>query len=215
MKTLVKICGITSVNDAVAASEAGADFIGLIFVPHSPRCVSVEKARQIIEAVDPTVKKVGVFQNAPLATIKNILSALPLDMVQLHGKETVADCQALPAPVIKMIPLTNTLNQTLEPILDAENTNIDFLLLEPPKGTAHTWNAPQEQLTNICKSLPPFFLAGQLNEENVGHVIIQFQPTGIDIASGIEFQPGKKDLSKLRAFMHAVQSVCAKKESKA
>lgn len=208
MSTQIKICGITSIADAQMAIDAGADYLGLIFVPGSPRCISPDQAKEIASAVHRKVQVVGVFQNADPSDIIAVTKKVPLDLIQLHGQESPEICQALPLPVIKMLPLTLNLNfKRLEPYYPRPQSNIRYLLLEPPKEQADP-SLVGSNMMNIfadCPTPPPYFLAGRLTPETVAYAIETFKPYGVDVASGVEQSPGVKDPQKLAAFCQAVK----------
>lgn len=209
----IKICGITSVHDAQLAVEAGADYVGLIFVPESPRCIAFAQAREIVDAVKGKVRCVGVFQNPEMAHIQACLDQIPLDLVQLHGTESPAFCQAMPVPVIKALtydPKTNT--TSLAEYAALSSTSLHALLVDGPKGDAEfQWErTPLAGPLKPAPNFPPVFLAGRLTPETVAPLIQRFQPDGVDVASGVETSPGMKDLAKLQAFCQAVRHVAPK-----
>lgn len=195
---LIKICGITSEQDAALAIESGADFIGLIFVERSPRHVTAEQARRIVRSVDGAVPCVGVFQNQPIGIVQELVESLGLDYAQFHGNEPMSDCAAVPVPVIRKQTLDEAFG--IHRLAEAETPgNIKYWLLEPPKGTSLlSWSAPlplgPEQVGK------PSFLAGGLSPDNIHIVLSRYQPAGLDVASGVESAPGKKDPELLKQF---------------
>ncbi len=204
MRTRVKICGITRVEDAVAAVNAGADAIGLVFYAKSPRFVMIEQAQKIVAVIPPFVSVVGLFVNAPKAEIESILSKVRLDILQFHGDETPGDCEQIKLPYYKAIRVkadTNLVQCTVEfssakaLLLDAHNESAFG-------GTGQTfdWSLIPKNLTK------PVILAGGLTAENVGQAIQQVRPYAVDISGGVEASKGIKDAAKIAAFMRGVSN---------
>lgn len=206
----IKICGITNAQDALDAVNAGADYLGLIFVPGTPRALSVEQAQTVVQAVrenDRAIRVVGVFQNESQVVVEERIRALRLDLVQLHGDEPPAFCEALSVPVIKTVLLNGNMERIFSTMQPYQTLPIlHALLLDLPKGS-------QGQISDVMT--PEFFqsvqnapvlLAGRLTTENVASVVNRFQPWGVDVASGVELAPGKKCPEKMRAFCSAVRT---------
>ena len=202
MRTRVKICGITRVEDALAAVRLGADAIGLVFYAESPRNVSLQAAQEIVAVLPPFISVAGLFVNASQNKIETVLSQLRLDVLQFHGDETAADCAQFNLPYIKAIrvkPDTNLLQCCLE-FNSAKALLLDAYTDAAYGGTGHVfdWNL-------IPRSLPlPVILAGGLTAENVGAAIQQIQPYAVDVSGGVEQAKGIKDAEKIAAFMRAV-----------
>ena len=203
MRTRVKICGITRIEDALAATHNGADAIGLVFYAESPRNVSLQAAQEIVDALPPFISVVGLFVNASENKIQTVLSQLRLDVLQFHGDETVADCAQFNLPYLKAIrvkPDTNLLQYCLE------FNSAQALLLDAHSDAAYggTWQVFDWDL--IPQNLPkPIILAGGLNAQNVGDAIKQAQPYAVDVSGGVEQSKGIKDAAKIAAFMRAVE----------
>ncbi len=198
-----KICGITRVEDALAAAEAGADAIGLVFYPKSPRAVSVQQARTIIAALPPFVTTVGLFVNASRCELGEILDAVPLDMLQFHGDERPADCEGYHRPYIKALRVKSgdDVVAQIGPYASASGILLDTFVAGVPGGTglAFDWSlVPRNQGR-------PIILAGGLTPENVRGAIEQTQPYAVDVSGGVEARHGVKDADKIRAFMRAVK----------
>ena len=202
-RTRVKICGITSVKDAIFAVNAGADAIGLVFYAPSPRFVTIEQAQQIVAAMPPFVSVVALFVNALPIEIKTVLAQVRIDIVQFHGDETRSDCEQIKLPYYKAIRVkadTNLLQY------EAEFSSAKALLLDTYSdaafggtGQVFDWGLVPQNLTK------PVILAGGLTAENVALGIKQVRPYAVDVSGGVERTKGVKDVAKIAAFMHAVQ----------
>jgi phosphoribosylanthranilate isomerase len=211
-RTRIKICGITNEQDALAAVAAGADYLGLIFVPGTPRAVTLEQAEPIVSAMRknaPQVQLVGVFQNQALTEVENILNVLKLDFAQLHGDEPPEYCFQLPTPVIKTLLLDlpeEALLQKMQTYKSSAMNNIHALLLDLPKGSPLTLEEAISPPLQKAVQEHPIFIAGRLQVETINAVITRFKPWGVDVASGIEERPRQKSVEKMRAFCNAVHS---------
>ena len=204
LRTRVKICGITRVQDALEAVRCGADAIGLVFYAASPRHVSVQQAQQIVAALPPFISVVALFVNATPAEIETVLSQVRIDIVQFHGDETAADCERIKLPYFKAIRVKSDTN-LLQCALDFSSANA--LLLDTYSeaaygGTGHVfdWDLIPKNMTK------PVILAGGLIAENVGLAIQKVKPYAVDISGGVEVSKGIKDANKIAAFMLAVQA---------
>ncbi len=202
-RTRVKICGITRVEDALAAVNAGADAIGLVFYQPSPRFVTVEQAQHIVAAIPPFVSVVALFVNALPAEIKTVLAQVRIDIVQFHGDETPSDCEQIKLPYYKAIRIkadTNLLQYEVE-FESAKALLLDTYTEAAFGGTGQVFDwglIPQ----NLAK---PVILAGGLTAENVALGIKQVRPYAVDVSGGVEQSKGIKDVAKIAAFMHAVE----------
>lgn len=212
-KPLLKICGITNTVDALTAIKAGADWLGFIFVPNTPRFVSLEQAQAILGEVRqkvPSVSVVGVFQNASEPEIQRHVDVLSLDRIQLHGQEAPDFCNAFSVPVIKTLlldpePDFSALRNKAQ--LYLEQGAVQLLLLDLPKsGTlkAITECSSTNELRGFFQDFP-CLMAGGLKPENVFEALSRFQSLGVDVASGVEQSVGKKDTTKLTQFCQLVQ----------
>lgn len=203
--TRVKICGITNVEDALAAVEAGADAIGLVFA-ESPRQVAIEDAHEIIRALPPFVSVVGVYVNAPLELVASRLLSLRLDALQLHGDEPPDYCEKLPGKLIKRFNIREM--RTESALRDGfSRYRVSAYLLDPGAGSGETfdWEA--------AVGLPgPLIVSGGLTPANVGSAVRLAWPFAVDVASGVELEPGKKDVGKMREFVAAVRDADATRE---
>jgi phosphoribosylanthranilate isomerase len=200
-----KICGITRIEDALAAVEAGADAIGLVFYAKSPRAVSVQQARAIIAALPPFVTTVGLFVDASRCELGEILDAVPLDLLQFHGDETPAACDGFHRPYIKALRVKPGDDIAAQVALykNASGVLLDTYVPGIPGGTgeAFDWSLVPAQLSK------PVILAGGLTAENVSQAITQVRPYAVDVSGGVESAKGIKDAAKINAFMQAVRRV--------
>jgi phosphoribosylanthranilate isomerase len=199
----VKICGITNLDDALAAVEYGADALGFVFAP-SPRQVTVEVVREIVAKLPPFICKVGVFVNSDLALVKETMSHCSLDLAQLHGDEGPEYCAALFPKVVKVFH-----SNSMPPQTELIRYKVAAYMLDIDKGTAFN-ESDQKKLWLLAHRLGdygPVILAGGLTSENVGLAIKIARPYAIDVSSGVEAEPGKKDLDKMHAFVSAVKGL--------
>lgn len=199
----IKICGITNLEDALLASELGANALGFIFFAKSPRSVDPEAAREIIRQLPPFVLSVGVFVNAEAAAVRELAARVGLDWVQLHGQESPEYCRSLGRRVMKAFRIKdeNSLKK-----LEAYRGAVQALLLDTYKQgqTGGTGEAFDWELAVRAKGYGPIVLAGGLTADNVALAIATVRPEAVDVASGVEAAPGKKDQGKLRAFFRAI-----------
>ncbi|WP_444757766.1 phosphoribosylanthranilate isomerase [Pseudomonas sp. A014] len=199
-----KICGITRIEDALAAVEAGADAIGFVFYAKSPRAVDVRQARAIIEQLPPFVTTVGLFVNASRCELNEILEVVPLDLLQFHGDETPADCEGYHRPWIKALRVRpgDDLEAACQQYSGARGILLDTYVAGVPGGTgeAFDWSLVPARLSK------PIILAGGLSADNVGQAIVQVNPYAVDVSGGVEQAKGIKDASKIEAFMRAVRA---------
>jgi phosphoribosylanthranilate isomerase len=198
-----KICGITRVEDALVAAEAGADAIGLVFYAKSPRAVSVRQAQAIIAALPPFVTTVGLFVDMPRSELNEILGAVPLDLLQFHGDETPAACEGFARPYIKALRVKSgdDIAEQTERYGNAAGILLDTYVPGIPGGTgaAFDWSLVPQGLRK------PIILAGGLTPDNVRSAIEQVRPYAVDVSGGVEAGKGIKDAQKIRAFVRAVR----------
>lgn len=197
-----KICGITRIEDALAAVEAGADAIGFVFYPKSPRAVTAQQARAIIAALPPFISTVGLFVNASACELNETLDAVPLDLLQFHGDETPEQCEGYHRPFIKALRVKagDDIAAACDRYSKASGILLDTYVEGVPGGTGETFD-----WALIPKGLSkPIILAGGLTSANVSQAIAQVQPYAVDVSGGVEKSKGIKDHDKIRAFMSAV-----------
>ena len=196
--TRVKICGITNLEDARLAIDAGADAIGFVFAK-SPRQISSETATEIIACLPPMISTVGVFMDQPLMDVVATALSAGVDTVQLHGMEPADDCQFIPRRIIKRFDMRE--NETTETLrVRMESYRVSAYLLDPGAGSGRTFD------WRIARGLPgPLIVSGGLTARNVRKAIRLVRPFGVDVCSGVEAEPGRKDSKKVRAFIKAVR----------
>jgi phosphoribosylanthranilate isomerase len=204
MRTRVKICGITNIEDALAACELGADALGFVFTK-SPRLIAVRDAAFIADRLPPFVKKVGVFTEATPRLVV-IAGQVPLDMVQLHGEQSEEFASSLgTASVIRAVRMKD---ETALAMLREWETGAAYLLdaWNPTQkgGTGETFN--WDLAIRAKESGKPIILAGGLTPENVGEAVRAVRPYAVDVSSGVEASPGKKDYNKIKEFMDNVRA---------
>lgn len=201
-RTRVKICGITRSEDLSAAIAAGADAIGFVFYPHSPRCVTLEMAHRLAQAVPPFVTRVGLFVNADAGFVREILATVAIDLLQFHGDEEARYCEQFGRPYIKAARVKPGID-----LLECARAypSAQGLLLDAWSsaygGTGQTFD-----WSLIPPNLPlPLILSGGLNADNVCDALVRVRPWAVDVSSGVEISKGIKDAAKIAAFIAAVR----------
>ncbi|MDO4223046.1 MAG: phosphoribosylanthranilate isomerase [Acinetobacter sp.] len=208
-----KICGLTRSQDIRHAVHAGVDAIGLVFYPPSPRAVSVEQAQELVKCIPPYVQVVGLFVNADVSEIEQVLRRVPLDILQFHGDETAEQCQTIAQTVgrrwYKAIQVKNDVDneQLLAEIHCYYQHGASAILLDAyhpdlKGGTGHAFD-----WTKFPKSDIPLILAGGLNPENVADAIALTQPYAVDVSGGVEREKGIKDADKMTQFLQVVNGL--------
>ena len=203
LRTRIKICGLTRAEDVHAAVEAGADALGLVFYPPSPRFVAPESAASLARLVPPFVTTVGLFVNATPEFVREVLAAVPINLLQFHGDEDEAYCRQFDRPYVKaarMKPGVDLL-QYAAAFSSAQAILVDaFVEGYGGGGKVFDWNL-------IPPTLPkPLILSGGLDAGNVGEAVARVRPAAVDVSSGVEAAKGIKDSSKIRAFVAAVRA---------
>lgn len=201
--TRVKICGITREEDALAAAEAGADAIGLVFYAPSPRYVSIERARRIVCALPPFVSSVGLFVDASAAEVWAVLDQVPLSMLQFHGDEPDEFCRQFGKPYLKALRVRpgDDLDDLAARWPGASGILLDSYKPGVPGGTGETFD------WSIVPSLRSWHLvlAGGLETSNVHAAVQQVAPWAVDVSGGVELSKGIKDSQKINAFIEEVK----------
>ena len=198
-----EICGITRIEDALLAAEAGADAIGLVFYDKSPRAVDVRQARAILAALPPFVTSVGLFVNASRCFIGEVLDAVPLDLLQFHGDETPEQCEGHGRPWFKALRVRpgDDLRAEAARFSGARAILLDAYVPGVPGGTGERFDWKL-----IPVDLPrPLILAGGLTPDNVAEAISSVRPYGVDVSGGVEASRGIKDAAKVAAFIQRVR----------
>ncbi|GAB0056776.1 Phosphoribosylanthranilate isomerase [Candidatus Magnetaquicoccaceae bacterium FCR-1] len=202
----VKICGITRLEDALAACAAGADALGFVFFEGSRRCVTLESAEAIIRRLPPFVTVTGLFVNAARETILETAGRCRLDAIQLHGDESPQACRDLPGRVIKALRVAGP-----EDLIGVERYPVQGLLLDA-KVAGHYGGSGQPFDWSILAGFQPpvpWILAGGLDPENVADAVRRVQPYAVDVSSGVEAAPGIKDPAKMIGFVRRVREAAA------
>lgn len=203
METAVKICGITRVEDALAASCLGARALGFVFHAGSPRYVAPALAAKIVRELPPFVAVVGLFVNADASSVERVIEQVPLNLLQFHGEETPALCGQFHIPYIKAVRVKAGLDLLQYAQLYGASRG---LLLDAHSDGAHGGTGTIFDWSLIPRELPlPIVLAGGLNPANVGDAIRAVRPSAVDVSSGIEASPGIKDAHKMAAFFQGVR----------
>lgn len=198
----VKICGLTNVDDANAALDLGADFLGFVLYEKSPRCVSPTQLRRIIENLSSEARAFGVFVNMSRAKVLKIAEECGLYAVQIHGQETSCEFANMPLPLWRAVFLKKAGPDPEPCSWKADRYLIDVKAPEKYGGSGVT--ADWKRAAEFSRKWPTM-LAGGLNECNIIEAIRKVRPLGVDVASGIEQKPGKKDLKKLELFIRQVK----------
>lgn len=204
-RTRIKICGITRPGDAVAAAEAGADAIGLVFYPSSPRAVTISQARNICAALPPFVTRVGLFVDSEREAVAEVVAAAPIDLLQFHGAEKAADCEGYGVPYIRAARVQPgfDLDQFTSRYAGACGILLDSYQdgIQGGTGAAFDWSLIPDRRDK------PLILAGGLTVENVAGAIRRVRPFAVDVSSGVESAKGIKDVGRIAAFIREVQNV--------
>lgn len=205
MSTRVKICGITNIADGLAAAEAGADMIGLMFYEGSPRHITLAQATEISRALPPFLMRVGVFVNPEPDFVLRAIADCNLTLLQFHGDETSEFCTQFGLMSLKAIRVRDAAS-----LAQLENFDTSAFLLDAHSksglgGTGEKFN--WDLAVEAQKFGKPIFLAGGLTPENVADAVRQVRPFAVDVSSGVESAPGKKDHAKVKAFIAAAKSV--------
>jgi phosphoribosylanthranilate isomerase len=206
VRTRVKVCGITRTEDALAAAQAGADAIGLVFYPPSPRFLSVERARAIREALPPFVQSVALFVNADAAQVAQVIGRVHPAMLQFHGEETPEFCAQFGLPYIKACRVGRGVDllEYLRPFSSAAGWLLDAHVEEyGGVGASFDWALVPERLAR------PLVLSGGLTPDSVGAAVRGIRPWAVDVSSGVESAKGIKDAARMASFIAEVRNADA------
>ncbi len=204
-RTRVKVCGITRPADGVAAASLGADAIGLVFYSKSPRAVDLAQAGAIVRALPPFVTVVGLFVNAEPKEIRGVLNCLPIDLLQFHGDEAAAECEAFGRPYIRAVPMREGVDLAAyaRRFGTARALLLDTYQADKRGGTGTrfdwSWVSHSSDI--------PIVLAGGLTPGNVGQAVTEVRPFAVDVSGGVESGPGLKDPIKMAEFIEEVNRV--------
>ena len=208
-RLLVKICGITSAEDALLAVDAGADALGFVFFSMSPRRTTAERAAAIAHELPPGVRRIGVFVNEPRDGMARVADAVGLDLLQLHGDEPPEALFGLPRPAIKAVRVGKGFapEEALRYAGKAAGILVDTHLpggtpLPGGTGVPFDWSL----VTGLAERVPLLILAGGLDPSNVAEAIRAVRPHAVDVSSGVESGPGRKDPEKVKAFVEAARA---------
>ena len=204
METKIKICGITNLADALAAVEAGADALGLNFYEKSPRHVSIKTATEISKQLPPFVMRAGVFVNADEDLITRAIGECSLSLLQFHGDEPPEFCTQFGLMSMKAFRIRDEKSLEELPKFHTDAYLLDAYSPEARGGTGEKFN--WDLAVEAQKFGKPIFLAGGLTPENVPDAVRKVKPFGVDVSSGVESSPGKKDHAKVRAFIQATRA---------
>jgi phosphoribosylanthranilate isomerase len=215
VRTRIKICGLTRVEDALAAAHAGADAIGLVFWPGTPRVVAAGRARAIAAALPPFVTRVALFVDPTESDVRAVLDAVPIDVLQFHGAEAPALCRAFGRPYLKAIHVREGVDlvEYASHYGDAAGLVFDtFRAGELPGGTGHTFDWARLNAAVRGALAAPLILSGGLDCTNVGEAIRAVRPWAVDVSSGVEAldsggrpRRGIKDAARIAAFVQGVR----------
>ena len=201
-RTRIKICGITRVEDGIEAVQLGADAIGLVFYPPSPRCVAIEQAKAIIQALPPFVTTVGLFVNAQRREVEEVLEYMPLSLLQFHGDEDAHYCSSFDERYIKAVRMNEgiDLHHAATEFSSASGLLVDSYHPGIPGGTGESfdWKLIPENLSL------PLILAGGLKSTNIAEAVSSVAPYAVDVSSGVEASKGIKDSVKMSQFIQRV-----------
>ncbi len=206
MRTRVKICGITNLDDALAAAEAGADALGFVFYTQSPRAVSPETVRETVPYLPPMISTVGVFVNEQIERVQELTKYCHLSLLQFHGNESPEYCRWHGSRVIKGFRVRDA--SVLEELKAYEVSGylLDTYSRESYGGTGACFDWSVARQAAVEKLV---VLAGGLTPDNVGEAIAAVRPYAVDVSSGVEEEPGRKAVKKIAAFMEAVKEADA------
>ncbi len=200
----IKICGITNLEDALMAVEAGADALGFVFFQRSPRFISPEQAAAIIRCLPSFVQTVGLFVNEESVTVNSTADRCGLDLVQLHGEESADYCSAVNRRIIKAFRVKDASSLDIIPDYQVAACLLDAWSPSAHGGTGTTfnWEIAARAAASNC-----IILAGGLTPENVAEAVATVKPYAVDVSSGVESAPGKKDAGLVNCFIRATRSL--------
>lgn len=200
----IKICGITRLDDALAAANAGADALGFVFYSPSPRAIEIDQAKKICSSLPPFITKVGLFVNASSQEVFEAINILPLDLLQFHGDELPEYCEQFNKPWIKALRVNTTTNikKLIELYQQAQGILLDAYVegIQGGTGSQFDWSLIPSGLNK------PIILAGGLTCDNIEQAILQVKPYAVDVSGGVEISKGIKDHNKIKVFIDKVKA---------
>jgi phosphoribosylanthranilate isomerase len=204
LRTRIKFCGLTRLEDALEAARLGVDALGFVLVPGSPRAITAEQARELAGALPPWISVVALFHNAPTEFVRHALQVLRPQLAQFHGEESAADCAQYGWPYLKAVAMRAAAPDPAEAARRYAGAQALLLDGHAPGGMGGTGERFDWDTVAACAK--PLILAGGLHAGNVGAAIRRVRPYAVDVSSGIESAPGIKDSGKMAAFVAAVRS---------
>ena len=207
MKTQIKLCGFTRPEDAAQAVALGADSLGLVFYPPSPRHVSIEQAVAVCDAVGPFTSLTALFLNAEVPEIEQVLAQVPVSLLQFHGTESADFCRSFGRPYIKSVPMKTVVD--VEAYCNEYHDARGFLLDSNAAGAAGGSGSVFDWTRIPSSLLPRLILAGGLSVDNVNDAVRRVRPSAVDVSSGVESARGVKDSGMMQAFIQAVKAADA------
>jgi len=206
-RTRIKICGITRIEDALAAAAFGADAIGLVFTHLSPRCVTLDAARAIVDALPPFVASVALFMDDDPTFVRTVIDALKPDLVQFHGAEDARTCESFGRRYLKAVPMAGRGTAALIEAAGAHPRAAGLVLDGHGLGEAGGSGRAFDWSLARAEGLPPLVVAGGLTADNVADAIRIAEPWAVDVSSGVEAAPGIKDHGRMERFIEEVRRV--------
>lgn len=197
----VKVCGLTNLSDALAAAKMGADFLGFVFAA-SPRQITLEKAERFWHDLPSGVPRVGVFKDQKAREVGRIVDRLPFGYLQFHGSESPAVCRSFGLPVIRAVSAGEVRDLR---VLELYKDLADYYLVDLPKEKGGAGVLPREIAAAAVKLGKPTFLAGGFRPKNIAEIVGQLRPYGVDVARGVEKEPGRKDIARMRRFFEQLR----------
>lgn len=211
MRTRIKFCGITRLDDALEAARLGADAIGLVFTTRSPRQLAIEHARALALALPPLLTRVGLFLDNSATEVAAVLHDVPLEVLQFHGNEDADFCRAFGKPYLKAVPMMDVADVAA---YTAWFPDAAGFVLDSHRAGAAGGSGRAFDWTRVPRDLDrPLVLAGGLVPGNVAQAIAAVRPWAVDVSSGVETAPGIKDHAKMRAFVDEVNGAGASADS--
>ena len=205
-RTRVKICGMTSIEDALHAVHQGADALGFVFYEKSPRAIKIDQAWSIFKALPPFVTRTGLFVNPSVDTVAQAIEQLGIDLLQFHGDESAAFCEQFDRPYIKALPMQpdTDLIALADTYASSQGLLLDTYKKGVPGGTGEVFNWDWVTPEKRADVSLPIILAGGLTANNVDKAIAKVKPWAVDVSGGVELSPGKKSAAKITDFIKQV-----------